>query len=508
MTDAEVAALLRSDSNVVVIEAPAGCGKTFQAASFAESAAELVGRGKVLVLTHTHAACSVIAERTQHISSQIEICTLDAFIYRIASAYRIALELPPDVAKWVRAQNGRYQDLALRTANLLKANPMIADVLVRRYPVVICDEHQDSSAAQEAIALTLSAHGSKLRIFGDPMQVIPGGQGQDQAVADVISRWEALKANSVFGELEVAHRWQNTNPRLGDWVLETRRRLRGGQALELDHAVPGLEILVAENGARPGQRYQLVPANNDWRSINRTMANNRSMLCLSTETRTIDGLRATFRGRLPIWEGHTRNNLEKLIGTLLDPAADITQRSQGFVSFLVSVLSGFTASRFSNRLVQEITTPTARPRGVIPVEMARMAALINADKNHKGFCVAAAHLQNLIKKQTHPFSNIRIDYQRELDDFIRLGKFDDADEGLAEITRRRSRAHPKPPERCLSTIHKSKGLEAHTAIIFAVDGTHFPDRPAKRNLLYVALSRPTTKAVLVLSRDAVSPLVA
>ena len=61
MSDASVANALRSNARLVVIEAPAGCGKTYQGAEYARDVAPLIGRGRLLILTHTHAACDVFA---------------------------------------------------------------------------------------------------------------------------------------------------------------------------------------------------------------------------------------------------------------------------------------------------------------------------------------------------------------------------------------------------------------------------------------------------------------
>jgi len=65
MSDAAVADLLRSGHPLVLVEAAAGCGKTFQGAAYAKEAAGAIGQGRLLILTHTHAACSVFAERRE-----------------------------------------------------------------------------------------------------------------------------------------------------------------------------------------------------------------------------------------------------------------------------------------------------------------------------------------------------------------------------------------------------------------------------------------------------------
>jgi hypothetical protein len=82
---------------LVVVEAPAGCGKTYQAAPFASDAAPIIGDGRLLILTHTNAACDVFAARSRGKSSRIEIRTIDGLITEIAGAYRKVFDLPADV---------------------------------------------------------------------------------------------------------------------------------------------------------------------------------------------------------------------------------------------------------------------------------------------------------------------------------------------------------------------------------------------------------------------------
>jgi superfamily II DNA or RNA helicase len=157
---------------LVVIEAPAGCGKTHQGAEYVGELAA-GSRDRVLILTHTHAACSVFAERTRGLGSHVEIRTIDSLIAQVATAYHAGLGVTADPMIWVRQRpNDGYTQLAGKVAVLLKRYPMIAEVVARRYRTVICDEYQDSSADQHAIAMALHGGGARLRIFADPMQKI------------------------------------------------------------------------------------------------------------------------------------------------------------------------------------------------------------------------------------------------------------------------------------------------------------------------------------------------
>jgi hypothetical protein len=504
MTDEEVASLLRSPASIVVIEAPAGCGKTYQAASYAADAAANLKSGKLLVLTHTHAACSVIAERTQKYCDKIDIRTLDSLINHIATAYRFSLQLPEDVSAWAR-QHG-YELLATKVASLLRSNPIILKHLAKLYPIVICDEHQDSNEAQDQIVQLLPKQGVLLRFFGDPMQIIPGGRGQNTVATAALARWDVLKNQAEYGQLETPHRWNTTNHDLGEWILKVRQTLKNGQPIDLRGCLPkGVNVKFAENGSPFPTQYQLVPQN--WKDLNMLLNTNEQMLLISSSNATIQSLRGIFRPRFPIWEGHTRNYLEKFIEVLADNTSDLNTKNSAFVDCLKSLLVGFSDGKYGNRLIQEVIAPSDNPRGKIPPQLRLMAVLIRSDQNHIGFSKAAEHLKGLIVQNTKGFSELHIDYQKELEDLIKLKGFNDPLAGFSQISQRRSRSHPKPPRKALSTIHKSKGLEAKCVVVFACDGKHFPETQVKRNLLYVALSRATESVTIIASRKNQSSLV-
>lgn len=107
MSDEDVRTALRSPKALVTIEAPAGCGKTHQGAEYARELAVAGTAGRPLILTHTHAACSVFAARTRDCGGRVDIRTIDSIISQIAAAYHAGLGLPADVAGWV---GGRRTD--------------------------------------------------------------------------------------------------------------------------------------------------------------------------------------------------------------------------------------------------------------------------------------------------------------------------------------------------------------------------------------------------------------
>jgi hypothetical protein len=238
MSDESVAKLLRSNEPFVLIEASAGCGKTFQGATYARDVANSIGTGRLLILTHTHAACAVFAERTKGAGARVEIKTIDALIAQIATAYHKPLGLPRNLSSWAWQDNGRGFDImATKVATFLRLQPMVAKTLAHRYPIIICDEHQDSSVDQHSVVMALRGGGAMLRIFGDPLQRIYGAK-TDKAARIDRERWEALKREAVYGKLDAPHRWKDGCLALGEWILAARACLESGQQIDLTGSLP------------------------------------------------------------------------------------------------------------------------------------------------------------------------------------------------------------------------------------------------------------------------------
>jgi superfamily I DNA/RNA helicase len=125
--------------------------------------------------------------------------------------------------------------------------------------------------------------------------------------------------------------------------------------------------------------------------------------------------------------------------------------------------------------------------------------------NHQGIARAFERLQGLIANEA-AFADVRVHHSREFAEAILLGKFDNADEGFAEIARRRTYARPKLPAKAISTIHKAKGLEFDNVMLLPCDRRTFSNTRAARAKLYVALSRAASSLMLVVSRGQPTPL--
>jgi hypothetical protein len=503
MSDDTAAQALRSDARLVVIEAPAGCGKTFQGAEYVSEAAAHQPKSRVLVLTHTHAACDVFAKRTQR-ARNIEIRTIDSLISQIAGVYHTGLDLPEDPAAWARkAGSNGYSTLAAKSAELLRRAPMVAHALAQRYPVIVCDEHQDCTAHQHDITLALHNAGARLRIFADPMQSI---YTDNAGMAAHRQRWKNLQCGADLHEsLDTPHRWCRAGaPALGKWILEARETLRSGGRIDLRGTLPaGLTIVSADNQAQRFGQYQLSPG--DRKPLDTLVKHSSPLLLLTAQNATARGLRAFFNRRIPLWEGHTREALATLVASIGEAAGNSVHLAQAIVTFLEEVAVGLSPSAFGDAFKGEVASGCTARRRDKPAKIQQLSRLLLDNPSHVGVATVLRQLETLIAYDP-AFSDVKLDSRREFYEAMRLHEFADCEDGFSEISRRRTFARPSPPDQAISTVHKAKGLESDHAAVIPCDARHFDNGFKARCLLYVAMSRPRKSLTLVIPAVGPSPL--
>lgn len=503
MSDADVADALHSDARLVLVEAPAGCGKTYQGAHYAADILPRLFPGRLLVLTHTNAACDVFSVETAGFSNRVEIRTIDSLVVQIASVYHTALGLPADVPAWARRQgSGGFDDVAVRVADLLQRAPAITTSLAARYPVVICDEHQDASETQHRIILSIHSAGASVRIFGDQMQAIYTRKNDASAWN---ARWAALQSTAARNAaLDIPHRWKKYAPALGDWISNARTALKDGGQIDLSGAIPKeLTVIHADNTAR--QHGQYMTAKTDRGAIDTFVAQSKQLLVLTTDNKMVRGLRAFFYRRIPIWEGYVRDALTILVISCQQHRGDKVRIAQAFTKFVQAVSTGFASSSYGSIFQEEIAQGCTAKRSKMPAKLQELARLIVEAPDHCGVARALARLAELISTDD-AFSAIKIDLRREYKEGARLDRYDDADTGMTGLTMSRAVSRIFMPDKVISTVHKAKGLERESVLILPCDDAHFPDNDAKRRLLYVALTRATNSLAIVLPRHLPSTL--
>jgi len=216
----EAAALAKSTRGAMV--AAAGCGKTH---IIAKAVAEH-SRGKDLVLTHTHAGVEAIRRRLAKICvtpTAAQVDTIAGWALRLAAAFPSTSELPN-----VKPRNSaEYSTVYVAASQLLGLRP-IQEIIRASYSGVYVDEYQDCTIDQHELVVALLDI-LPCRIVGDPLQGI-FDFGDNKAI-----QWDE-HVGSSFEEVPgptTPWRWTNSNPGLGAWLIDVRKKLAAGQGVNL-----------------------------------------------------------------------------------------------------------------------------------------------------------------------------------------------------------------------------------------------------------------------------------
>ena len=207
---------------------PAGCGKTEIAAALAKVINDRDLR--VLILTHTNAGVEVLRRRlSDHSVSQREVtvATIDSWSHSIVlNRQELAGINVPAEPNW-----STHNQIILNGASEVLAHREPRQMVADSYDRLIVDEYQDCSVEQHRLICVLSEQ-LPTAVFGDPLQGVFdfGNSKQIQWNQHVVSTFPDL-------QLTVSPwRWNASNPKLGEWLLEIREPLLNGESIDLTDA--------------------------------------------------------------------------------------------------------------------------------------------------------------------------------------------------------------------------------------------------------------------------------
>jgi len=204
------------------MQAPAGCGKT---TLIAKAVARHTG-GRDLILTHTHAGIDALRRKLRDfgaISKSYQLDTIAGWALRLASSFPVTAKLANPTPR----TNEDYDAVYGGALALVSLTP-IQRVLRASYSAVYVDEYQDCTLVQHNLMLALSRT-LDCRVVGDPLQGI-------FSFRETIAVDWAQHVAPSFGELDgptVGWRWNETNPALGEWLQDARRKLLSGEPVDL-----------------------------------------------------------------------------------------------------------------------------------------------------------------------------------------------------------------------------------------------------------------------------------
>lgn len=203
------------------IEAPAGYGKTEELVKLVVNSSE---ERKILLLTHTRAGVAAIQKRLDKYSvvkSKYEITTIDSFCMTWCKAYPKTSGFMYCMPYQYGSIQHYYVDIHYAAASLFEKEWM-QHVLKNAYSQVVVDEYQDCTISQNKLLLGVLSEILPMTILGDPMQGIFYFQGKSELPCDLYSIAKDCNSTRL---LSIPWRWKETNPLLGDWILELRNLL-------------------------------------------------------------------------------------------------------------------------------------------------------------------------------------------------------------------------------------------------------------------------------------------
>jgi UvrD-like helicase C-terminal domain/UvrD/REP helicase N-terminal domain len=388
-----------------------------------------------------------------------------------------------------------FSALAPAAADLLSRCNAIAAMLAARHPVVILDEHQDSSLLQHQVVSAFGRHeGSRFRVFGDPMQAIYEGDAAGSIT------WDRLLAEAgSSGSLTEAQRWREDRA-LGDWILAARGELRAGRPLPFQDAPPSVTVLRISGlrcaGFGHGNPGQLARPIQDF-----TRQAEGSVAVLSRHNNHVWGLHIAAGGTLRLNEGADYERAYALLEEALANVNSAQRLALCLAEHIRSVSTGFDTTK------HDAVRRALRPHRIDYGRHHVLRGFLESfEPIYEAPCLDTfCRTAKAIKEAPPSWLTIRMPASMRLIGQLRPQANDDPLECLDALVAR-IKAGAGRLTRSVSTVHKAKGLEYDHVMIGNFSAAHFGDDEMSRRIAYVALSRARRSVTLLVPKQQPSPL--
>ena len=488
---------VRSQAKMVLVEAPAGFGKTHESVAAARDLSEALEEGqKILLLAHTNTAIRTFRSQLTDLEAKCEAMTLDSFAFKNVAPYAKELGLPSPLR--VGADAIAFPVLADKLNELYGRSETIVRATASRYPIIILDEHQDAREAQHSFVRTLARVGeSRLLMFGDPMQAIFSFGPEDELV-----KWpDLIREASATDELTDPQRWQN-EPVLGDWIKDARTALKGGGNPAWSKAPKTVNIFRLSELDDVSQ-FSTAPLYKVSSMLNGLLNSCQGSVALLTRMNAnATGLHRAVKRRLRLNEGSEFKPAYDVLPNVIEAAGSPIALCEQVLELLRATGTGCTKD-FTARIKKRL-----RPEGVDQKGWAKMQSFLEIlqrlydEPSLETWCSVVDQVRR------KPPDSIGIE---QIDCFHVLGAMRaDEDDPLVALDNAGRERRSRLPQHwaTVSTIHKVKGQEYDNIILCLCNAEQFPNHAEARKLLYVALSRAKRRIVILTSKKFPSPLLA
>ena len=491
-TAERVADRIAGPEPTLLIEAPAGHGKTYQAVAAARRLSEGLERGQsVLLLSHTNAAANEFSGRPG--SSQTVVQTFDSLacglVERYASHLGIHLPLQPEMNHLGQPTFAEIRQMA---GQLLHEAPAIARGLAYRHPIILADEFQDSTLDQHRILEELRGVGQiRLRLFADDLQAIFD-------FGDTLVSWSQLTGEHPLLQLDHGYRW-DAAPELRDWFTRARACLQTQTPISLTE-LPASVVVDRWEGAAPGPK-QKGNCPKCYEALRRLRCSGPVAFLVRSRSHAYD-----LRVRVPqlkaslLEAGEVEEPLERL---------EMARMAEGQPAEL-SILLVETLQKWGTGITSALRAQldeVCQPDGIDlgkkkkAAPLAAVCQIVYDQPDQLGFVRGLG--EAVRQRSSLGWTPIHKDYIY----LLMSAAADAGSDDLVAAVQMRAQARRRRPVggRRLMTIHKSKGREFETTVLPYVADNSFKIDARDARLLYVAMTRATRQLHLMLPSDNPSP---
>ncbi len=459
--------------------APAGFGKTY---TISECLLYLEGKGKQLILTHTHAGVASLKNKFKQRNippSNYNIETITSFAQKYVLSFYVGTDIPP------QDNSKEYYPFIISKAIEIFKIQMISNVVSRSYCGLFVDEYQDCTTQQHKLISTLSVL-FPTRILGDYLQGIFGFNGE--SLVDMQDENDMLEFTNNKYSLNQPQRWlRGNNSNLGLDLKKIRESLIKNEEINLS-LFPSIEIFIFD------EKDLYLPYKEYYKEITKLLKEENILILHPDSTRIHPRLAFVkkFNNRLTLIESIDDKDFYK-IAKLAD---EITTEN------VVSKLIELCYKLFNKTGLND----WFNAKGLIKkkdeekrISVGHLESIINDLKKEISYCKISIFLTKINdlqgvkcyrKELFRSFTrSLRDSYQNKIT--VSVAMVNDRN-----LTRRSGR---RVMGKCIGTTLLTKGLEFDTVAIINAHKFNCPKH------LYVALTRASKRLIVFTNKECLFP---